>query len=83
MAKSYYMKKPATSKMRNKFVYPNLKRWMDFNGVNARQLAVKIGVANSTLIDYLEGRTQSIKLIKKLKQATGLRYEDLIEKVEG
>ena len=80
MAKSYYKKKPATSKMRNKLVYPNLKRWMDFNGVNARQLAGKIGVVNSTLIDYLEGRTQSIKLIKKLKQATGLRYEDLIER---
>ena len=72
-------KKLSTSKMRNEIVYPNLKCWMNFNKINAFQLSRLVGCSNTCILDYLEGRTQSLKLIKKIKLVTHLRYEDLIE----
>ncbi len=73
-----YKRKPSTSKFRNEIVYPNLKNWLDYNNINAFEFAEILNVRPSTLYDYLIGRTESLKLIRKVKETTGLRWEDLI-----
>ena len=74
-----YIRKIATCKMRNDIVYPNLKAWMDENKTNPCALAKIMGCAQTTLYDYLEGRTESLKLIRKVKEITHLKWEDLIK----
>lgn len=74
-----YIRKIATSKMRNDIVYPKLKTWMDENKTNPCALAKIMGCARVTLYDYLEGRTESLKLIRKVKEITHLKWEDLIK----
>ena len=74
-----YKRKPSTSKFRNEIVYPNLKKWLDSNNINAFEFAEMLNTCPSTLYDYLVGRTESLKLIRKVKETTGLRWEDLIK----
>lgn len=74
-----YKRKPSTSKFRNEIVYPNLKNWLDSNNINAFEFAEILNICPSTLYDYLVGRTESLKLIRKVKETTGLRWEDLIK----
>lgn len=74
-----YKRKPATSKFKNEIVYPNLKRWLDFNHISALEFSKMLNVPPSTLYDYLRGRTEPLKLIRKVKETTRLRWEDLIK----
>ena len=74
-----YQKKPATSKFRNEIVYPNLKGWLDSNNINAFEFAEMLDIPPTTLYTYLNGKTESLKLIRKIKEITHLQWEDLIK----
>jgi predicted transcriptional regulator len=73
-----YKRKPATSKFRNEIVYPNLKSWLDSNNVNAFEFAKMLDIPPTTLYEYLKGKTESLKLIRKIKAITHLEWKDLI-----
>ena len=74
-----YKRKLATSKFRNEIVYPKLKKWLDDNNIIASEFAKIIDVPQTTLYEYLNGKTESLKLIRKIKSVTCLEWKDLIK----